>query len=64
MTKFELSNYLEQQNGIVYKAIEEKYRCFAVFDNDIETLLNTMYHFASDGEFFDLIEFCNKRLFN
>ncbi len=70
MTKETVKRLLEADEkkprgkGSIYSEIEKEYRIYANFDGEIKSWLNTMYHFGSWGEFYEMVGIFNRRLFN
>ena len=64
MTEKELYYLLEQGGNLIYKSIENRYKFYAQFDKEISKWLSTMYHFGGYGEFHEMVELFEQRLFN
>lgn len=64
ITKDLITELLELGSDLAETAIETKYGFYGYFDNELKSRLCAMHHFGGYGEYYDLIELFNQRLFN
>tara|TARA_R100000935_G_scaffold21876_4_gene40477 strand:- start:24434 stop:24634 length:201 start_codon:yes stop_codon:yes gene_type:complete len=64
INKQDLFNLLELGGNHIYYRIENEYNFYAQFDSDMKSWIDTMNHFGSYGQYYEMVEIFNCKLFN